>query len=97
MLTSLEATAAGWAVGRRTSPVTWIAGAVFVTAICLVGDVVGWSFSSAVEGLLGLMAFNVIAQLSAMIRPHDIPPPMKASVKARKMRAPLQPLPKTWA
>jgi hypothetical protein len=97
MLTFFVAAAAGWAVGRRSSPFTWIVGAVLVTAICIAVAVAGWSLNSVLEGLVGLVAFNVVALLGAVARTREIAPALRSPVKGHEARARLQPVPKTWA
>ena len=72
MLTFLVAAAAGWAVGTRSSPFTWIAGAVLIATLCFAVIITGWSFGSLVEGLVGLVAFNAIAVLAAIVRPRVV-------------------------
>lgn len=73
MLAFLVAATLGLLAGRGASPLIWITTSVIVAITCSAIAIAGWSLGSVIEGLSGLLMFNAIAFVTAMLRRPDSP------------------------
>ncbi len=87
MLAIVLAVLVGWGAGRRSTPFSWIFGAVVVVFSAAVLAFLGWTAMAPLEGCVAIAAYSGVALLSGITRPPDSQLPLRNG--ARHEQAPI--------